>query len=336
MHKYTISGAVGALLSLLSVGPSQAQQFTMKLSAPTVNDIIHEWMKTFKAGVEEKTRNRVKVEIYPANQLGQIPATVEGVALGTIQVTSPATGFFIGLEPRFLVFDAPGLFDDMAHAQRVLADPEARKRLATFGKNKGVEPLVVYPHGPLQLLSHKPVRSVQDFKGLKIRVAGSAPLHTEPFKKLGASPLSMPLGEVLPAMQNRVIDGLIASSTVFTASKFYDVAKPATYLPGSFLFVGALASSDFLKSLGPELEGIVRDEAYKAQLATAGWAIEDVQRTVKSWEAAGGENISLPPEEAKRYIDDVTATLPTVMRANSQLKEDYEALLAIAKKHRQQ
>jgi C4-dicarboxylate-binding protein DctP len=140
-------------------GAAAAQQFTMKLSTATINDVSHEWMKVFKANVEKRSAGRIKVEIYPANQLGQIPRTVEGVALGTIEMTVPAVGFLIGLEPRFQVFDAPGLFESVAHAQRVLADPGVRKRLATFGAAKGVEPLFTFANGPLMLLSHKPVRS---------------------------------------------------------------------------------------------------------------------------------------------------------------------------------
>ena len=61
----------------------------MKLSSPTINDSNHEWMKLFKAGVEARSKGKVKVEMYPANQLGQIPATVDGVALGTIEFRCP-------------------------------------------------------------------------------------------------------------------------------------------------------------------------------------------------------------------------------------------------------
>src|SRR6185295_10735094 len=183
-----------------------------------------EWMKTFKAGVESRSGARVKVEIYPARQLGSIPRTVEGVALGTIEFTFPASGFLIGLEPRFLLFDAVGLFDDMRHGMRVFGDPDIRRRLAGYGAGKGVEPLTVITHSPLALLAYKPVRTLADFAGQKIRVPGGAPLHLEPFRKLGASPISMPLGEVLPALQNRTIDGLIAGATVYTAFKYYDIA----------------------------------------------------------------------------------------------------------------
>lgn len=317
---------ITALAAFLSwVMPSHAQTFTMKLSSPTVNDVTHEWMKAFKAGVEQRSRDRIKVEIYPAGQLGQIPATVEGVAMGTIEVTAPATGFLTGLEPRFQVFDTPGLFDDMPHAQRVLADPEMRKRLATFGSAKGVEPIAAWAHGPLLLLSHKPVRTAADFKGQKIRVPGAAPLHIEPFKKLGALPVSMPLGEVAAAMQNRTIDGLIAAASVFTAFKYYDIAKPLTVMPGSFLVVAAVTSKDFLKSLGKELETAVREEAFAAQRAVEKFAVDDVARSAEVWQRNGGENITLAAAEGQTYLATVKGVIPNVVGANPRLKEEYES-----------
>jgi len=336
MNAKTMVRSLAAALAAcaLSVGSAAAQQFTMKLSSPTINDVQHEWMKAFKAGVESRAGGRIKVEIYPANQLGQIPRTVEGVALGTIELTAPAVGFLIGLEPRFEVFDAPGLFDDVRHGQAVLNDPDIRRRVATFGAAKGVEPLYMFLNGPLMLLSHKPVRSLADFKGQKIRVPGPAPLHIEPFRKLGASPVSMPLGEALPAMQNRTIDGSIASFSVFTAFKYYDVAKGLTRLPKSFLVAAGLVNRNFMKSLGPELEKIVREEARKAESVFSNWGVDEVGRIQKNWEANGGETISFSPAEADQYVKEVTAAIVPILAKNPQHKEDYEALLAAAKKYR--
>lgn len=167
---------------VMCMAPAQAQQFTMKLSTPTINDATTMWMEAFKAGVEQRSNGSIKVEIYPANQLGQIPATVDGVALGTIEMTTPAVGFFVGLESRFQTLDAAGLFDSIEHGEKVLNDPDIRKRLATFGEAKGVEPLFTFVNGPLMILSHKPIHGLADFEGQKIRVPGPAPLQIEPFK----------------------------------------------------------------------------------------------------------------------------------------------------------
>ncbi len=331
MHK-GLKLVCGLLLSCAIVTGAKAQQFTMKISSPTINDVTQEWAKEFKAGMQARVGDRVKVEFYPASQLGQIPATVEGVAMGTIEAVAPASGFLIGLEPRFQVFDAPGLFADLAQAQRTFADPAVRERLATFGASKGVEVIAAWPHGPVMLVSHKAIRKVDDFKGQKIRVPGAAPLQIEPFRKLGALPVSMPLGEVLSAMQNHTIDGTVAAATVFTAFKYYDLAKGMTGLPGSFLIVPVMVNKAFLKSLGPELEAVVREEALKAQRKIEKFGQDDVQRTFEVWKKNGGEVIVLPAPEAKSYLEQVQSVLPNLLKPNAKLKDDYDALVAAAER----
>jgi C4-dicarboxylate-binding protein DctP len=311
--------------------PAQAQQFTMKISSPTINDVTQQWAKELAAGLKARVGDKIKVEFYPASQLGQIPATVEGVAMGTIEATAPASGFFIGLEPRFQVFDAPGLFKDMAHAQRVLADPEVRARLATFGAAKGIEMIAAWPHGPINIVSHKAIRKIGDFQGQKIRVPGAAPLQVKPFEALGAQPVSMPLGEVLSAMQNRTIDGLIAAAAVFTAFKYYDVAKGMTSLPHSFLVVPLMANKAWLKSLGPELEKAVREEAFNAQRKVEKFAIDDVARTADVWRKHGGEVITLPDADVKAYLAKIESIAPAVLNANPATKADFELFSAKAK-----
>jgi TRAP-type C4-dicarboxylate transport system substrate-binding protein len=321
-----------ALLTFAFATAASAQQFTMKISSPTINDVTQEWAKECAAGLKARVGDKIKVEFYPASQLGQIPATVEGVAMGTIEVVAPASGFLNGLESRMQVFDAPGLFNDMAHAQRVFADPGVRAHLASFASAKGMEMIAVWPHGPLNLVSHKAVRKVADFQGQKIRVPGAAPLQVKPFEKLGAQPVSMPLGEVLSAMQNHTIDGVIAAATVFTAFKYYDVAKGMTSLPGAFLVVPAMINKEWLKSLGPELEKAVREEAFNAQRKIEKFAIDDVARTAEIWKKNGGEMIVFPGAEAKAYLAQVESIAPAVLNANPTMKGDFELLSGAAKK----
>lgn len=329
--------ALAGLVLLGFVAPTTAgaQQFSMKLSLPTINDVIHEYFKALKAGVEARSNGRIKLDIYPANQLGQLPAVVEGVALGTIEAASSANGFWVSLEPRFQVLDAAGLFDDVVQGNKVVNDPAIRSRLATFGADKGIEILAPGIYSPMMLLSHKPVRTVADFQGLKIRTQGGAPIQVEPFKKLGILPVSLPLGEALPAMQNRTIDGMIAGIAPFTAFKYYDIAKPLTFLPATTLVSPIVASRQFMKSLGPELEAIVREESRKAEVLFSTWNLDDIKRGEEVWRKNGGELITLSPAEAKRYLDLVQPVATQVLSANPTIKADYEAMLAAAAKYRQ-
>ena len=325
--------SIAAALVAVS-GAASAQQFTMKISAPTANDVSTEWMAAVKKGIESRTGGKIKVELYPANQLGQLPATVEGVALGTIEMSLPAVGFLVGLEQRFEVFDIPGIFDSVPHGMQVLTDPEVRKRLSGFGASKGIEPLVTYINGPMLLLSHKPVRAVADFKGQKIRAPGGAPIQMDPLKRLGALPLSMPLGEVLPALQNRATDGTEAAFAVFTSFKYFDVAKGLTYLPGTYLVASGVVNRNWLKSLGPDLEAIVRDESRKAEALYSTWGVEDLNRIAATWQKNGGQLITMAPAEAKRYLDETGAAVASILSSHPQVKQDYDALLAAAKKYR--
>jgi C4-dicarboxylate-binding protein DctP len=321
----------GILMSCAVVTGAMAQQFTMKISSPTINDVTQQWAKEFAAELKAQVGDKIKVEFYPASQLGKIPATVQGVAMGTIEAVAPASGFLVGLDPRFQVFDAPGLFTSLEDAQKVFANPAVRARLATFAGGKGMTPIAIYPHGPVMLVSHKPIRAVADFKGQKIRVPGAAPLQVEPFRRLGAHPVSMPLGEVLSAMQNHTIDGLVAAATVFTAFKYYDLAKGMTRLPSSYLIVPVMANQAFLKSLGPKLEAAVRDAAFKAQQKVEIFDREDIKKTLGIWKQHGGDLIELSPAQQKEYLQQVQSVLPALMKASPNLKADYEFLHAAAK-----
>jgi len=317
-----------------AVAPAGAQQFTMKLSQPTVNDVTHEYFKRLKAGIEQRAGGKIKVEIYPANQLGQLPVVVEGVALGTIEAAASANGFWISLEPRFQVLDAPGLFDSVSHGFKMLNDPEIRARLATWGADKGVEILAPSLYSPLMLLSHRGIRTVGDFQGQKIRTQGGAPIQVEPLKKVGVIPVSLPLGEALPAMQNKTIDGMVGAAAPYVAFKYYDIAKPMTYLPATLFAAPVVVNRQWLKSLGPELEKIVREESRKAEDVFGEWNINDIQSKEEAWKKNGGEIITMSPEESKRYVDTVSPVAASILAANPKVKEDYEALLAAAKKYR--
>lgn len=330
-------GAVlaGIFAAGLLGGDAGAQQFTMKMSSPTINDVTHEMYKRVKAGIESRAGGRIKVEIYPANQLGQIPAVVEGVALGTIEVGVAAIGFFVSLEPRFQVLDAPGLFDDVTHAYKVMTDPAIRDRIAGFGADQGIEMITPGIYSQLAILNHKPIRTIADFQGQKVRSPGGAAIQVEPYRKLGIIPVSLPLGDALPAMQNKTIDGIISGLAVFTNFKYYDIARPVTYLPSTTLIAPAVINRQFLKTIGPELEKIVREEFRKAEPVYADWNIEDNKKGEDLWKKNGGEIIVMSSDESKRYLDVVTAVSSQILSANPKIKADYEAFLEVGKKHRQ-
>jgi TRAP-type transport system periplasmic protein len=334
MQKLIAAVAAVAAGLLWTFSGALAQLYTLKIGSGTVNDTSQEWMRLFKEGVERRTGGKVKVETYVASTLGPNPRMVEGVALGTIEGTLPNTGFLVSLEPRFLVFDAVGIFDSPQHSLKLLQDPDLRKRILAYGAEKGVETISVFWHSPLAAITHKPIRTAADFSGLKLRTPGGAPLQTKPVERLAASPISMPIMEALPALQNKAIDGIITGSTVASTLKYYDVAKNLTYLPKSMIFVTAVMNAQFMKTIGAENANIIREEALKAEAAAVKWGEDDVARGRDVWSKNGGVNIEMSADAAQKYLDEVVSASKPILAQNSKVLADYEALLATAGKYR--
>jgi len=324
--------AVAGLLALLGV--ASAQPYTLKIGSGTVNDTSQEWLRLFKQGVEQRSNGKIKVETYVASALGPNPRLVEGVALGTIEAGVPNTGFWVSLEPRFVVFDAVGVFESPEQSVKVLQDPEIHKLITSYGSEKGVETISVFWHSPLAVITKTPIKTVADFAGLKLRTPGGAPLAVKPVEKVKASPISMPIMDALPALQNGAIDGIITGSTVAATLKYYDVGKYMTVLPKSMIFVAAVVNGGFMKKIGPDLANIVREEATKAEAAAVKWGDEDAKHAQETWKEHGGTNVEMTPEGANQYLADVTEVDSSILSQNPKADADYKAMLAASKKYK--
>lgn len=333
---YTI-GRRGLLLAAAATAApwvrAQPATVTMKVASATINDVIHHWMKTFKATVETRAAGRIKVDLYPASQLGAIPRMVEGAALGTIECFVTATSFLTSLDPRFEIFDVPGLLADNAHAQRVFADAELRPQLLALGGGKGLQGLSIFMHSPQHVVSRKPIRTLADFSGQKVRVL-STPLQIEPLKKLGATPVPMPLSEVMPALQNGAIDGFIAASTVFSALKFYDAAKHQTALSRWPVIVVAATNRNWLARLPPDLRALVQEEAQRAEAAANAFAPADIEAAKKTWAQNGGELIALSGQDDAGFSKVVNDSATAILKQHPAVLAEFERYARIVQKHK--
>jgi TRAP-type C4-dicarboxylate transport system substrate-binding protein len=326
---HAAAGALGLLLAASAAIAAPA--FTMKLSTTNTNDSNNVWLQTLKAGIEARAGDRIKVEYYPSGQLGPAPRVIEGVIMGTVEVSMNAAGFYEALNPRFGALSAPGAFTSMQSANKALNDPEIRKMFAEYGKGKGYEVLTVYVQAPLVLVAKQPYQKQEDIHGKKIRAPGS-PIYLSMLRGLGAAPVSMTQGEVVPAIQNGAIDGAVGGSVIFPPLKFYDVAKPMTYLP-TYIAAVSIISSQFMQAIGPELAAIVREEAYKADQYIYNLAWEDIERGRKIWEDNGGKSYTLDPKEEQRYNEVSAKATQEVLGKDPQLMKDYEMLKTFSAKY---
>src|ERR1035437_9499265 len=92
---------------------AQSAPVVMKIGTAAINDSQHEWMKIYAGLVEKGSKGRIKVELYPASQLGATPRMIEGTQFGTIQAYVGPPEVFSGIDTRFQILSSPGLFKDM-------------------------------------------------------------------------------------------------------------------------------------------------------------------------------------------------------------------------------
>ncbi len=286
----------------------------------------HEWLKRFEAEIKPKVGDKLKIEIYPASQLGAIPRMVEGVVMGSIESFVTPTSFLVGTEPRFQVFDAIGVFQSPEQLGRVLLDPELRKRALAMGESKGVKGIGIFYNSPVIVLSKKPIEKLDDFKGQKIRVFAT-PLQIEPMKLLGANPVPMALNEVMPALQSGNIDGLLAGIPVLTAMKFFDAAKAVTEIHPGIVVSTVVVNKKWFDSLPPDLQRAIEEAGAAVDKGSFQVATGIIDRANKGWVDNGGRLIKLPPADQAKMMGELKALGDKLMAANPAVKAEYDELL---------
>lgn len=195
-----IAAAIAALLFGFSVS---AQDFTLRAGHDQpVGSMYDEGHQMFKKLVEERSKGRIRVNVFPAAQLGAEVAMVEGLRLGTIDVicaNAPNAAAFI---PELGLFSVAYLFKDIQHFERVVNDPKFVQRMESLvaSKNLGIRLVGFYAAGVRNVYSRKgSVASPDDLKGVKIRVQNN-PIEVKVWRTFGAIPTPMNFGEVYQAL----------------------------------------------------------------------------------------------------------------------------------------
>ena len=320
-----------AVATAFAIPAAQAEPLVMKISSATVNDSNDQWMKTYAALVEKGSKGRIKVELYPGSELGSIPRTIEGTQFGSIQAVLAPPEFFSGVDTRFQVLGAPGVFKDLAHATRTFQDPEFNKAFLALGANKGLKGIGFTLSGPAVIITRVPVRKLADLAGKKIRVLAS-PLQMEQMRVLKATPVPMTLGDVIPAMQQGAIDGIMASTAVCTAMHCYDAAKYIFETDHAVVSVLAVISKKWYDALPPDLQKVVSDAGQTASKETYRWAIDFSNAQSRAWVKAGGVIIKPTAAEHAQLMKLMLPIGAEVTAKKPEEKALYELLQKAAKR----
>ena len=328
---------VGALvLSLaLSFGARAAddKSYVMKITLPTINDAPHQFAKNYAAAVARDSGGRIKAEVYPASQLGSIPRQIEGVQFDAIQCAVIPPEFFVGLDERFEVMTAPGLVDSLEHGQRLVADPTVLKLMLGLGANKGLHGVGLFISAPSSVITRTPIRHLADFAAKKIRIFASQ-FQSVAVERLGATPVAMTLGDVLPALQQGAIDGALAGVPVFTSMHYLDTAKYVIETNQPVVSLVVEISRKWFDSLPADLQQIVEKDAAAEAAAINPVATEFFAKARKSWVDSGGELISLPRDEQSAMMQMFAGVGEDVSKTKPQLSAAYQLVRDAAQRTR--
>jgi C4-dicarboxylate-binding protein DctP len=319
----------GAVASM----PANAADFTLKWGVVTRGDTQEKFGHKLAEVLPKATNGRIEVKVFPGGQLGNPAALLEGVQLGTIEGYANPADFFSGADARFGTFSIPFLFRDTAHANKTLADPELNAYILSMAEGKGL--VGVYTAVAAESLyfgAKKPLRTLNDFKGLKLRV-NATPAERARMTALGASAVPMGLPEMITSLQNGVIDGTMSGISIYTNFNLQNVGKTLTETHDTLLISFGTLSKAWLDKLPPDLRKIVVDEARKLQPWARQTAVDEVAELRGKWIERGGEIVTLPAADQAELEKRLKPIGEEVTKSDPVLKAFYEKLKATSAKY---
>ncbi|SKC36342.1 TRAP transporter substrate-binding protein [Maledivibacter halophilus] len=267
----------------------------------------HKALLEFEKSVEEKSDGRIDIKIFPASQLGKAMDMMEQVRRGDIQMSLGATTLFTQTIPEFAVWDSFYLFDDEAHAHRVL-DGKAGKELL-----KPLEPMGLTGLGYMEIgfrnfsNSKQPIKTAEDVQGIKIR--GYNPIQIKAWEAAGATLTNLSWTEVFTSLQQNLIDGQECATTSFYTAKFYEAQKYWSLTKHIYTNYLWYANTKFMDSLSDEDRGLIEEEIEAAIKLERDLMKKQEEETLAQLPDLGIEVNEVPLEERKKMAELMNAAV---------------------------
>jgi C4-dicarboxylate-binding protein DctP len=216
----------------------------------------------FKELAEAATKGRVKVEVYPNSQLYKDKEELEALQLGAVQMLAPSLSKFgpLGVK-EFEVYDLPYILPNKAALVRVNEGPIGKSLLKKL-EPKGITGLAFWDNGFKEMTSNKPIRTVADLKGQKLRIQSSKVLDAQ-MRALGVNPQVLAFSEVYQAMQTGVVDGGENTPSNVYTQKMHEVQKYLAVTDHGYIGYAVITNKKFWDSLPADirtaLEGAMKE-----------------------------------------------------------------------------
>jgi C4-dicarboxylate-binding protein DctP len=240
----------------------------------------------FSKLVQERTGGRVRVDVYPNSQLYKDKEELEALQLGSVQMLAPSASKFgpIGLK-ALEAFDLPYLFDGYEAVHRVTHGPIGASMLEHL-KPYGMTGLAFWDNGFKEFTANKPLRSPEDFKGLKMRVKSSKVLEAQ-MRAIGAIPQMLAFSEVYQALQTGVVDGAENTPANIYTQKLYEVQKVMSMSRHGYDVYVVVANSRFWEALAPDVRGVLEQAINEATRYVEAISASDERAAIEAIRGSG-------------------------------------------------
>ena len=240
--------------TVLKMGHVYAEDYPMHIAMQEMSDYIY-----------ENTDGRYQIDLYANSTLGGESDLIEGVNIGTVDMCFTASTPLANTVPAISYLDLPFLIQDYDHADAVFFDTESPIRTSIMSDidAAGFKTLTLMENGFRQLFTNKDVQTIEDLKGMKIRVMENA-LHLELWEALGASPTTMSASEALTGLQQGTIDAMEVFNTAAVANGYAEMVSHYVETNHIYTCGVLLMSSRVWNSLSAEDQAVFEEAALLA------------------------------------------------------------------------
>mgnify|MGYP006294504995 CR=1 FL=1 len=251
---------------------------------------VHEAMVYFGELIAEKSDGKMRLDIYPSEQLGSERETIELLQIGSLDITKVSTSPLEGFIPVYQIFGVPYLFRDKEHRFNIL-EGEIGKNLLIEPEPYRIRGLCFYDAGSRSFYTkNTPVEHPDDLVGLKIRVQES-PTALQMVRAMGGSPTPIAWGELYSALQQGIVDGAENNPPSFYLSNHYEVCQYYSLDEHTAVPDVLIISTETWNEMSDTQRRIVQEAADEsAQYQKKLWA-EATQEALEAVQEAGVEVI---------------------------------------------
>jgi len=239
---------------------------------------FQKWAKA----VDEKTKGGLKIEVFHSAQLGVEEDIIEQIRRGANIGQNTDSARMGNYVPGIAIMNGPYFAENLDEVAKLTKSPTVKGWLDELANKYGLKILSFsWVQGYRHFFTNKPIRTPEDLKGLRIRTP-PAPIWQESVRALGATPVALAFGEMYPALQQKVMDGVELVYNNIPAGRFYEVLKYVSETRHIMLVNYEAISAKWFSSLPPEYQKVLVEECDKAGIETSKLIMDKLEKDVKA------------------------------------------------------